>query len=108
MPLEKKLGKKLVEPLTNVVNSTSAMSLLYECIQTCTLGLPDHPAVIRLCISKLRSFVEDPDQNRFLFFSFLFFSFLPSHFPHSLHFLSNLGGIRNSEISGTAGSEQHH
>ena len=29
-----RLGKKLIEPLTNLIHSTSAMSLLYECINT--------------------------------------------------------------------------
>lgn len=29
-PLEPRLGKKLIEPLTNLIHSTSAMSLLYE------------------------------------------------------------------------------
>eukprot|EP01098_Paradermamoeba_levis_P007609 TRINITY_DN3155_c0_g3_i7.p1 TRINITY_DN3155_c0_g3~~TRINITY_DN3155_c0_g3_i7.p1 ORF type:complete len:851 (+),score=264.14 TRINITY_DN3155_c0_g3_i7:120-2672(+) len=62
-PLEKRLGKKLAEPLTNILNTTPAMSLLYETIQTCIIGLPENTAVIRLCISKLRSFIEDPDQN---------------------------------------------
>jgi hypothetical protein len=45
------------------MNTTSAMSLQYECIQTCTIGLADHLPTIKLCIQKLRSFVEDPDQN---------------------------------------------
>eukprot|EP00339_Tiarina_fusa_P029705 CAMPEP_0117045208 /NCGR_PEP_ID=MMETSP0472-20121206/31278_1 /TAXON_ID=693140 ORGANISM="Tiarina fusus, Strain LIS" /NCGR_SAMPLE_ID=MMETSP0472 /ASSEMBLY_ACC=CAM_ASM_000603 /LENGTH=965 /DNA_ID=CAMNT_0004757127 /DNA_START=206 /DNA_END=3103 /DNA_ORIENTATION=+ len=62
-PLEPRLAKKLVEPLTNIMNSTSAMSLLYECILTCTIGLTAHGSVIRLCISKLRLFIEDQDQN---------------------------------------------
>merc|ERR1712137_773945 len=62
-PLEPRLAKKLVEPLTNIMNSTSAMSLLYECILTCTWGLTAHGSVIRLCITKLRLFIEDPDQN---------------------------------------------
>lgn len=38
-PLEPRLGKKLIEPLTNLINSTSAMSLLYECINTVLAGL---------------------------------------------------------------------
>jgi AP-3 complex subunit delta-1 len=38
-PLEKRLAKRLVQPLTNLINSTTAMSLLYECIQTCIIGL---------------------------------------------------------------------
>lgn len=62
-PLEKRLGKKLVEPLTNIMNSTSAMSLLYECIQTCIIGLSAHASIIRLCVTKLRMFLEHPDQN---------------------------------------------
>jgi AP-3 complex subunit delta-1 len=32
-PLEKRLAKRLVQPLTNLINTTTAMSLLYECIQ---------------------------------------------------------------------------
>jgi len=62
--LEKRLSKKLIAPLTDIMNSTNAMSLLYECIQTCTIGLSAHVNVIRLCITKLRLFIEDPDQNR--------------------------------------------
>jgi len=62
-PLEKRLGKKLIEPLTNIMNSTSAMSLLYECIQTCIIGLSSHASIIRLCVTKLRMFLEHPDQN---------------------------------------------
>jgi hypothetical protein len=37
-PLEPRLGKKLIEPLTNLIHSTSAMSLLYECINTIIAG----------------------------------------------------------------------
>lgn len=37
-PLEPRLGKKLIEPLTNLIHSTSAMSLLYECINTVIAG----------------------------------------------------------------------
>eukprot|EP00002_Diphylleia_rotans_P039455 TRINITY_DN9155_c0_g1_i11.p1 TRINITY_DN9155_c0_g1~~TRINITY_DN9155_c0_g1_i11.p1 ORF type:complete len:1049 (+),score=253.74 TRINITY_DN9155_c0_g1_i11:115-3261(+) len=62
-PLEPRLGKKLIEPLTNLMNTTSAMSLLYECINTCTIGLHQHLPIIRLCVEKLRIFIEDPDQN---------------------------------------------
>lgn len=62
-PLEPRLGKKLMEPLTSLVHSTSAMSLLYECINTVVAGLPDHLASMQLCVSKLRLLIEDPDQN---------------------------------------------
>ncbi|OQV21099.1 AP-3 complex subunit delta-1 [Hypsibius exemplaris] len=69
-PLEPRLGKKLIEPLTTLIHSTSAMSLLYECINTVIAvllsvasGLPDHTASIQLCVQKLRILIEDSDQN---------------------------------------------
>ncbi|ELT88988.1 hypothetical protein CAPTEDRAFT_18044 [Capitella teleta] len=69
-PLEPRLGKKLIEPLTNLIHSTSAMSLLYECINTViavlisiSSGIPNHNASIQLCVQKLRILIEDSDQN---------------------------------------------
>ncbi|KAG7160364.1 AP-3 complex subunit delta-like, partial [Homarus americanus] len=54
-PLEPRLGKKLIEPLTNLIHSTSAMSLLYECINTViavlisiSSGMPNHNASIQV------------------------------------------------------------
>lgn len=61
-PLEPRLGKKLIEPLTNLIHSTSAMSLLYECINTVIAG--NFPSVtMTLCVQKLRILIEDSDQN---------------------------------------------
>lgn len=62
-PVEPRLPKRLVEPLTNIINTTPVMSLLYECINTCTTGLVKHLPIVRLCIQKLRMFIESPDQN---------------------------------------------
>ncbi|CAL8097067.1 unnamed protein product [Calicophoron daubneyi] len=69
-PIEPRLGKKLIEPLTNLIHSTSAMSLLYECINTViavllsiSSGIPNHHASIQLCVQKLRILIEDSDQN---------------------------------------------
>merc|ERR1712142_316506 len=62
-PLEPRLGKKLIEPLTNLIHNTSAMSLLYECINTVIQGMQDHSASIQLCVQKLRILIEDSDQN---------------------------------------------
>lgn len=69
-PLEPRLGKKLIEPLTNLIHSTSAMSLLYECINTViavlisiSSGINNHSASIQLCVQKLRILIEDSDQN---------------------------------------------
>merc|ERR1712123_38089 len=64
-PLEPRLGKKLIEPLTNLIHSTSAMSLLYECINTViavlisiSTGMPNHAASIQLCVKKLMEIVK--------------------------------------------------
>ncbi|XP_047538329.1 AP-3 complex subunit delta [Vanessa atalanta] len=69
-PLEPRLGKKLIEPLTNLIHSTTAMSLLYECINTViavlisiSSGMPGHAASVQLCVQKLRILIEDSDQN---------------------------------------------
>ncbi|XP_012531460.2 AP-3 complex subunit delta-1 [Monomorium pharaonis] len=69
-PLEPRLGRKLIEPLTNLIHSTSAMSLLYECINTViavlisiSSGMPSHADSIQLCVQKLRILIEDSDQN---------------------------------------------
>ncbi|KAK0394864.1 hypothetical protein QR680_000975 [Steinernema hermaphroditum] len=71
VPLEPRLGKKLLEPLTNLINNTSAMSLLYECINTVIAvlisvssgGPGDHTPSIQLCVQKLGVLIEDSDQN---------------------------------------------
>lgn len=54
----------------NLCFSTSAMSLLYECINTViavlisiSSGMPNHTASIQLCVQKLRILIEDTDQN---------------------------------------------
>jgi AP-3 complex subunit delta-1 len=63
IPLEPRLGKKLIEPLTKLIRNTEAMSVLHECISTMIVGIPHHTTSIQLCASKLRMFIEDADQN---------------------------------------------
>ncbi|CAN8076008.1 unnamed protein product [Agarophyton chilense] len=62
-PLEPRLGKKLVEPLTTLMRSTRAKSLLYECCSTVTLGLLAYPEAVELCAQRLGEFMNDKDQN---------------------------------------------
>jgi len=62
-PLEQRLARLLVEPMHQLINSTPATSLLYECIQCCIAGLSAHLPTMKLCIGKLRGFIEEPDQN---------------------------------------------
>lgn len=71
-PLEPRLVKKLVRPLTNLIQSTTAMSLLYECVSGIVQGGIldsvdsgiDVEEVADLCISKLRGMIIlDGDPN---------------------------------------------
>ncbi|KAF8131643.1 adaptin N terminal region-domain-containing protein [Boletus edulis] len=66
-PHEPRLVKKLKPPITDLITTTSAISLLYECVHTCIIGnmlqgssgLP----LARTCVSKLAAFLQDADQN---------------------------------------------
>ena len=62
-PLEPRLAKKLTEPLTNIISTTPAKSLLYECISTATTGIIENKPLMELCTEKLRGFVAEPDPN---------------------------------------------
>jgi AP-3 complex subunit delta-1 len=72
-PLEPRLVKKLLPPLTSIIRTTPAMSLLYECIngiiQGGILGSSDESAggeeIATLCVSKLRGMIMvEGDPNR--------------------------------------------
>ncbi|KAF3017031.1 AP-3 complex subunit delta [Penicillium rubens] len=72
-PLEPRLTRKLLRPLTNIIQTTSAMSLLYECINGIIQGgildgednLQERDEVATLCVGKLRGMiVMDSDPNR--------------------------------------------
>lgn len=64
--------KKLLPPLTNIIRTTPAMSLLYECIngiiQGGILGSDDVSGtdeIATLCVNKLRGMIMiDGDPNR--------------------------------------------
>jgi hypothetical protein len=67
-PYEPRLVKKLQPPITELISTTAAISLLYECVHTCIIGgmlqgtLGD--SLARMCVSKLAAFIQDTDQNR--------------------------------------------
>lgn len=64
-PLEPRLVRKLLPPLTNIIKTTPAMSLLYECIngiiQGGILDSTDDSVggeeIATLCVSKLRGMI---------------------------------------------------
>lgn len=62
-PLEPRLGKKLVEPLTTLMRTTRAKSLLYECCSCITAGLLAYPEAVELCALRLVEFMDESDQN---------------------------------------------
>ncbi|KAL3699741.1 hypothetical protein R1sor_017763 [Riccia sorocarpa] len=66
-PLEPRLGRKIAEPLCELMRKTGgktgAKSLLLECIQTVTLGLSDHPVAVKLCVEKLTELMREEDRN---------------------------------------------
>lgn len=81
--MEPRLVRKLLRPLTNIIQTTTAMSLLYECINGIIQGgildgddnLREKDEIASLCVGKLRGMiVMDADPNRGLIL--LEFSFL--------------------------------
>ncbi|KAH8588411.1 adaptin N terminal region-domain-containing protein [Bisporella sp. PMI_857] len=64
-PLEPRLARKLLPPLTNIIRTTPAMSLLYECINGIIQGgildnsddASGSEEVATLCVSKLRGMI---------------------------------------------------
>jgi AP-3 complex subunit delta-1 len=66
------LTRKLLRPLVNIIQTTSAMSLLYECINGIIQGgildgeenLQERDDVATLCVGKLRGMIViDSDPN---------------------------------------------
>ncbi|OCH95738.1 Adaptor protein complex AP-3 delta subunit, partial [Obba rivulosa] len=66
-PHEPRLVRKLQPPITDLISTTPAVSLLYECVRTCiTGGMLESTSgfsLARTCVTKLASFLQDPDQN---------------------------------------------
>ena len=74
IPVEPRLARKMLQPLSNIIETTPAKSLLYECASCVAVALQHScksdgtqpkivPALVQLCSSKLREFVESRDQN---------------------------------------------
>ncbi|KNE62054.1 hypothetical protein AMAG_07310 [Allomyces macrogynus ATCC 38327] len=69
--LEPRLVRKLSGPMTDLIATTTAMSLLYECIVAAVAGKLTDPALnptkgialAKLCLSKLLLFLNARDQN---------------------------------------------
>ena len=102
VPEEPRLARKLLDPLSNIVKSTHAKSLLYESVFAITLCLhyvsrgnkePSNLSeTIELCVETLRSFVSDPDQN-LKYLGLVGFASLLQSQPKVLHSHSECRGL---------------
>lgn len=84
-PLESRLVKKLVPPISQLISTTPAMSLLYECIHTIIIGKmlvgPEGDNLAATCVEKLATFLDDDDQNLKYIALLALVKIIPSH-PH--------------------------
>ncbi|KAK0209103.1 adaptin N terminal region-domain-containing protein [Desarmillaria ectypa] len=82
-PHEPRLVRKLQPPITELISTTSAISLLYECVHTCIIGGmlrgPSGDSLARLCVSKLATFIQDVDQNLKYIALLAMVKIVPSH-----------------------------
>ncbi|CEG00870.1 Clathrin/coatomer adaptor,adaptin-like,N-terminal [Ostreococcus tauri] len=62
-PLEPRLAKKLAGPISEILETTSAKSLMYECVRTAVMGMTSQEKVIRQAVDKLKDMLEDHDPN---------------------------------------------
>ncbi|PBP20900.1 AP-3 complex subunit delta, partial [Diplocarpon rosae] len=89
-PLEPRLVKKLLPPLTNLIRTTPAMSLLYECIngiiQGGILESSDDSVggdeIATLCVSKLRGMIQIEDDANLKYVALLAFNKIVVTHPH--------------------------
>ncbi|WFD19627.1 AP-3 complex subunit delta [Malassezia caprae] len=66
-PVEPRLVRRLLKPITDIISTTPAMSVLYECIHTSIIGGmlegTGSDELARKCVDNLGRFLQDEDQN---------------------------------------------
>ncbi|KIJ66444.1 hypothetical protein HYDPIDRAFT_87029 [Hydnomerulius pinastri MD-312] len=103
-PHEPRLVKKLQPPITDLISTTSAISLLYECVHTCIIGNMLQGAsglsLARTCVSKLAAFIQDADQNLKYIALLAMVKIVPTH-PHLVaeHQDTILASVDDDDIS---------
>ncbi|KAL2866797.1 putative AP-3 complex subunit delta [Aspergillus lucknowensis] len=89
-PLEPRLVRKLIRPLLNIIQTTTAMSLLYECINGIIQGgildgegaLEETHEVADICVEKLRGMVVTDFDPNLKYVALLAFSRIVVAYPH--------------------------
>ena len=108
-PLEPRLIKKLLPPLTSIIKETQAMSLLYECINGIiqggilegSEGTAEGEEIAKLCTGKLRSMLVVEGDPNLKYVALLAFQKIVVSHPHfvSLHQDVILECIDDGDIS---------
>ena len=88
-PLEPRLVKKLVRPLTNLIQTTEAMSLLYECINgiiqggifSATENAGEGDELAALCLGKLRGMIAVENDPNLKYVALLAFNKIVISYP---------------------------
>ena len=109
IPLEPRLIKKLLPPLTGIIKETPAMSLLYECINGIiqggilegSEGTTEGEEIARLCTEKLRNMLVVEGDPNLKYVALLAFQKIVASHPHlvSLHQDVILECIDDGDIS---------
>ncbi|OPB39946.1 hypothetical protein A0O28_0000250 [Trichoderma guizhouense] len=89
-PLEPRLVKKLLPPLTNIIRTTPAMSLLYECINGIIQGgildsaedIAGADEIATLCVNKLRGMIMINGDANLKYVALLAFNKIVLTHPH--------------------------
>ena len=89
-PLEPRLIKKLLPPLTHLIRTTPAMSLLYECINGIIqggifdreIGGTDGDEIASLCVNKLRGMIVIEGDPNLKYVALLAFNRIVVSHPH--------------------------
>ncbi|KAF3339763.1 AP-3 complex subunit delta-like protein [Carex littledalei] len=64
VPLEPRLGSRVVEPICQFLRESQAKSLVLECVKTVVTCLPTHTEAIQLAIGKIKELLSaDDDPN---------------------------------------------
>ncbi|XP_047973587.1 AP-3 complex subunit delta-like [Salvia hispanica] len=62
-PLEPRLGKRVVEPICEIMRTMGAKSLVFECVRTILTSLSEHDSAVKLAVGKVREFLLEDDPN---------------------------------------------
>ncbi|KAL1566436.1 AP-3 complex subunit delta-like [Salvia divinorum] len=62
-PLEPRLGKRMVEPICEIMRTMGAKSLVFECVRTILTSLSEHDSAVKLAVGKVREFLLEDDPN---------------------------------------------